>query len=717
MRRHHSVASRRPFPLTFRSHDLDGIVIDVPASPNQAVDDAVAPFIQARRLGRLAYLVGAGVSKDPPANRPLASEIARALAAGLWNISDVARQRLKEETVCRRSASVRFESLVQIVADTTGSVGFLRVLRGGRPNVHHRMLARALRDRCPVLTTNFDQLIERALRGDAPATVLKWSNDFRVWRRRSPRGVLAKLHGSIEDLDSLCATLRQVGSLGLAFMWNAARGEYLASVRRDYPMVIVGYSGFDDSDILPRLRITESDRPLLWVIHNDSALHIANHKHIERHARARGLADYLRESQAVTLIGRTSEAMSLLEERRPISLAAASAEPEPALRERLVSQMKRTTVPHLADFLIARMMHEGGFRRVSRAIFRDIRRGVGQQSPGLVARCMVNEATVATDLGDWKPAARLLDAALPRMKRWADPRAFLNACLDRALVHRHLGESEKAEASLRAMIRELGRSTDYDQELARARANLADVLFENERHAEIRGLLKKARVGFKRVGDHNGMAMVFGVYGKSLFARGELADAISLLEMALMHYRIAWDRTGEARILNNLGTMLRVAGRLDAAVESFDKACGLAKALADPEPGVVSEMGLVTVDIAAGRLDTAVARAKACLPIAKKLGLFRLALQTTGNLAIALMQSGQTKEALPLFEDILPSLATAGPANQLALTLRNIGACHAASGQLGTAANFLAKAAQLYRDLGMESEASEANELREKCFH
>jgi len=672
------------------------------------LDKAILPFVEARKQGRLAFLVGAGASWDAPACRPLAGEILLAVGSALWSISTIAKNRWKERTIQRYTRAVRFESLMQILAETTGSLGFLRALKGGRPNQLHRILATALRDRCPVLTTNFDELIERALPACERPETLTTTADFKQWSKRTPRGVLAKLHGSLDDLDSMCATMQAVGALGPAFMWDPPRGEYLARVRRDFPMAVVGYSGADDSDILPRLRITESTQPLLWVLHARGHIRIATDRDISRLAVAPGLPELLHESRAAVVVGNTLQVVAALYGCRPKETAGHRGH---SLATRLLHSMRRTTAPYLADFLIGRILYEGGRRKLSCSQFAAIRRQVGERHPGLSARCLTNEATVATDIGKWMTARRKLEAVLPEMQRYADERAFVNAFLNLALVYRRLGNTNKAEAHLRMLIRSLKTVPELQLERARALVNLADMLFEQELFDKALRLVKAARIGFKKAGDHGGMATVFGVFGKILFARQEVKNAIDVLSIALWHARVSWNRSDEARLLNNIGTMQRVAGMLDAASESFSKARKIGEIIGDPEPVVVSEMGALTVDLAAGRLKSAIRRAKACLNQAESIGFHYLALQTRGNLALALMDSGQHAKAVHHLERIYPFLVKHGPRYQAAFTQRNIGECLVSMGQRKRAREVIEKAAQMYEELNMADEAKETRGL------
>lgn len=669
---------------------------------NKSLVEAMWPFIKAKEKGRLAFLVGAGASWDAPASRPLAGEISSAVGSALWSISTIAKEKWKERSIQRYACAVRFESLMQILAETTGSLGFLNALKGGRPNQLHSIFAEALLDRCPVITTNFDELIEQAYPTGESIVTLTANPDFKRWRRRTPRGVLAKLHGTLSDLDSMCATMQAIGSLGPAFMWDPPRGEYLARVRQGFPMAFIGYSGSDDSDILPRLRITESSQPLLWVLHDRGLPRIATDRDINKLAIAPGLPELLRESNATVVAGNTVHIVSILCNRR---LKISGRRILVPLAKKLIRSMRRTTAPYLADFLIGRILYEGGRRKRSLQQFGAIRRQVGKSHPGLAARCLTNEATVATDIGEWAMARNKLESALPKMKRFADARAFLNAWLNLALVYRRLGKTNESETLLQNLIRSLKTEPEFQLERAKAQINLADMLFEQERLDKSLRMAKAARLGFKKAGDHGGMATVFGVFGKIMFARQDVKNAIDILSIALWHARVVWNRTDEARLLNNIGTMQRVAGMLDNAIESFSKARQIGKEIGDPEPVIVSEMGALTVDLATGRLKSAIRRAEACLPQAKSLGLNYLALQTRGNLALALMDSNQHEQALPHLEEILPFLNKHGPRFQAAFTLRNIAECLLAMGKTKKAREIIKTAAQMYENLGMVDEA------------
>ncbi|MGD8450867.1 MAG: hypothetical protein PVJ57_03535 [Phycisphaerae bacterium] len=244
-----------------------------------------------------------------------------------------------------------------------------------------------------------------------------------------------------------------------------------------------------------------------------------------------------------------------------------------------------------------------------------------------------------------------------------------------------MDETEEAQNLLENTIHATADNPAFLPEWASANANLADIAFETEQLDKAAQLLKKARRGFKVVGDHGGLARVCGTLGKIWYARGKHEDAVIALQMALWHARVSWDVTGEARLLNNLGTMQRALSLPDAAEASYRRASELGRRVGDPEPEVVAAMGMVAVDLVRGQLRKAGRRARSCLKAAERLGLNRLAMQTRGNLALALIASGEYRKALRMLRVIAPFFEAHGPSEQAAFTLRNIGVCLGALGR------------------------------------
>lgn len=215
------------------------------------------------------YLAGAGVSNDAPSSRPAAGALRDALLrSAARGLPPDAQQRL-----VTASASLSFEEIVSLLenAHQDALMDALEAVLNHpdvEPNDYHRFLAQRLAAGDVVVTTNFDDLIERAFRGIFPHTELKIHVDgTTLTPGESLAGQLVKIHGSfrkhgdppIASRSSIVTTLERV-ALGL----EARMAEAFRALLQESRLIVLGYSA-SDLDIVPLLVETSSSQPLIWV--------------------------------------------------------------------------------------------------------------------------------------------------------------------------------------------------------------------------------------------------------------------------------------------------------------------------------------------------------------------------------------------------------------------------------------------------------------------
>jgi len=242
--------------------------------------DAIDRWLRAPDT-RLAVLAGAGISKPSPSNLPTAGELMSHMVRGITSPAayPAASELLISERPNRRHPKdfIRFELLVDVLAEYAfdARLTFLDPLAACRsPNHHHGVLAGLIERRRPVLTTNFDSLIELACveRGFRPVVAAD-DADFRSVA--ADQQVLFKLHGSFEidgrdTRESLRATLRSIVVAGNhEVMMEAAKLAAFERVVRSHDLLVIGYSGADDFDVLPAIRnVAAPGRRILWINHH-----------------------------------------------------------------------------------------------------------------------------------------------------------------------------------------------------------------------------------------------------------------------------------------------------------------------------------------------------------------------------------------------------------------------------------------------------------------
>ena len=201
--------------------------------------------------GRLALLCGAGLSSPSPSNLPLASnlvsEVQRIVLDSFEHFVGVTD--LRPEVVFKLISSHAADLLHSVLQHLLGSVNF---------NRGHLFAAQCLAAQNPVVTTNFDQLIEAACEAEVIPFLRIPSH-----RLDSPTApILFKIHGTVDVISSLMYTIDHV--------YKGPHKKAVSlfnSVLRDRTILVLGYSGLDQLDIMPLLAKAEVKK-ILWFSHD-----------------------------------------------------------------------------------------------------------------------------------------------------------------------------------------------------------------------------------------------------------------------------------------------------------------------------------------------------------------------------------------------------------------------------------------------------------------
>ncbi|MFX1238443.1 MAG: tetratricopeptide repeat protein [Promethearchaeota archaeon] len=231
---------------------------------------------------KLTFLVGAGCSTDPPSCLPLGREMIEAIVKHSCAESEIEKLLEIED--------LRFEQLVEIIRDKLDPD--LKVIdyysECDKPNLQHFFLAKMIKEGHFVITTNFDFLIERALlesgvpKGDIVPVISR--RDYENPEYQDPvalfkkgKKAVYKVHGSIKNLitgedtrDSLVATIQAFGSGKegeSVFQLENFKRPAIEALSDGRSLVIIGYSGSDDFDVVPTLKVLKNIKNVFWIDH------------------------------------------------------------------------------------------------------------------------------------------------------------------------------------------------------------------------------------------------------------------------------------------------------------------------------------------------------------------------------------------------------------------------------------------------------------------
>lgn len=240
----------------------------------------------------VAILAGAGLSVDPPCCAPtglsLVSELIKKLSADSHHLGHLKALAFpKEFSTVGTQSTLRFEHIMQALHDSGSDVGFkflTDILSSREPNENHSVLRALIESGAVVLTTNFDTCVERACENESIQRLVI-PDQLAAPAPTSPLKGLIKLHGTLYDnasfqpsIRTLVSTIARLRSPFLGDHWlGLALKECLAS----RPLVIAGYSGMDDFDVVPLLLATTSEQPIVWIEHSDHSLQVRTWRDID----------------------------------------------------------------------------------------------------------------------------------------------------------------------------------------------------------------------------------------------------------------------------------------------------------------------------------------------------------------------------------------------------------------------------------------------------
>jgi len=248
-----------------------------------------------KKSKKLTFLVGAGCSVESPSNLGTANSMMKAIIEYSCAKSEIQKILNINE--------LRFEELVELFRDLLDPN--LKILdyygECNKPNLQHIFLAQMIKKGNFVITTNFDSLIEYALLKlkipkESVIPVItkedfeKYSNPYKLIEEL--KYPVYKIHGSVKNIitsqevkASLISTLQALGSNKKGT--NLLSVEYykkplLEKITENRSLVVIGYSGGDDFDIIPTIKTLKKLENIYWINHTDKEYGIERIYEIEQ---------------------------------------------------------------------------------------------------------------------------------------------------------------------------------------------------------------------------------------------------------------------------------------------------------------------------------------------------------------------------------------------------------------------------------------------------
>ena len=256
---------------------------------------------------RKTYLAGAGISMDAPSYFPSATQIINMAYECLCSNNPMEQDDFPWQTYKRKlqEHNLRFELVMEIILSADSQINILEAIQKyTEPNENHYYLAKLAIQGNYIFTTNFDDLIERAIcnLGYSPITICSQSDYISYQEHKQSAIPIFKLHGSyyrytgyhkkVVSKRTIQAALSTITS-GNSRMILPSYKEHLLvrCISQSSELVFIGYSGSDDFDIMPTLQNLNIPS-IVWIDHNNYICYknVIHKYHISDNERSHFLA-------------------------------------------------------------------------------------------------------------------------------------------------------------------------------------------------------------------------------------------------------------------------------------------------------------------------------------------------------------------------------------------------------------------------------------------
>lgn len=226
----------------------------------------VREFVSRYDPDRLVFLVGAGISMNPPTCLPTVQRFVSEMVHSCNVELHLAEALIRSMT--ERPVSPRFEVLIDELRKTRDPLlTVARIFSSNGFNNIHAFLGEMLQRRASVITTNFDNCIENSANPPGPdySRIVFTGQDLAPSQPEG--GVLAKIHGSnpltVDEIPHLLITVHTLAQATGGFRRFPVWRDSIHSMLRDRLLIVFGYSGSDDFDLTPLLLVAQPSA-MVW---------------------------------------------------------------------------------------------------------------------------------------------------------------------------------------------------------------------------------------------------------------------------------------------------------------------------------------------------------------------------------------------------------------------------------------------------------------------
>ncbi|MFX1258478.1 MAG: tetratricopeptide repeat protein [Promethearchaeota archaeon] len=642
---------------------------------------------------KLTFLVGAGCSVDPPSCLPAGREMIEAIIN--YTCAESERQKLlglKE---------LRFEQLVEILRDQLDPE--LKIIdyygQCDTPNSQHFFLANMLKKGNFVITTNFDFLIEYALlQSNIPKDKIipvitkedfeKFNNPVKLFKKG--KKAVYKIHGSIKNIiteqetrDSLIATIQAFGSGKEGenvFQVEPFKRPLFDNISDGRSLVVMGYSGSDDFDIVPTLMVLKNLKNIIWInfISDDDTLEkiyeideitIQEPKKMDKITEI--LVDIYKMHNAEHIYRVDANTTRLIKEdfnfTENLDLDNFSVSSISWLRTNVKSP------DEFDEFIIPYKIYDSFniYQEAMRCLEKILLLSDKNKNISLKAEVLGSIGKTYKVQGNYPEALKHFEEAIRIYEQLVD-------LSGKATLLNNIGTIYKEQGKYPEALKHYEESMKIDEQL----------------------------------GDFSGKSIFLNNTGEIYYYQGKYPEALTRFEEALRIDEQLGDLLGKARDLSNIGTIYHDQGKYSEALTRFEEALRIAEQLGNraEKSNSLNSIGQIYHD--QGKYSEALTRFEEALRIAEQLGDLAGKSNSLNSIGQIYRDQGRYPEALTRYEEALKIDEQLGNLSGKASDLNSIGQIYHDQGRYPEALTRYEEALKIDEQLGnLSGKASDLNSI------
>jgi len=657
---------------------------------NLAIKDLITPE------AKITFLAGAGCSIDAPSCLPAGRAMMDAIIDYTCAESEIEKIKKLEE--------LRFEQLIEIVRDRLDPelkvIDFYGLC--DKPNLQHLFLAEMIKNGQFVMTTNFDFLIEYALQQtgipDKDIIPVITKKDFLEFQDpyeqlRHGRKTLYKIHGStmnilkpIDNRDtraSLIATIQAFGANKegeTVFQLEPFKQPAFTNLTRGRSLVVMGYSGSDDFDIVPTLKVLKNVRDIIWINYSEKN-EMGKEQIHEIDAKSNQALDELDKVTRMLLeIWQSNNADHVY--RVDVNTT-----------EMTKSLLKSTPKLSSMDFSIeSRAWLENNLDVPNFFIKYDI------------------PSKIYFDFGKYDDVINCSEKILQLAKNSQD----IEGRSWEAVAHNNIGEIFRAQGKYSEALERYEKALQIAERIENLGGkaiylnNIGMIYKTQGNYPEALERYEKALQIADQTGDLSGKAIYLNNIGLIYKTQGNYPEALKRLEKALQIAEQLGNLSGKATRLHNIGMVYDALGNYREALKRLEEALQIDEQLGNLSGKAVALNDIGEIFRALGNYSEALKRYEESLKISVQLKNLGGKASNLNNIGLILRAQGNYPEALKRFQEALQINEQLERLPEQATCINNIGLIYGAQGNFNEALKRHEKALEILINIGL-GDSQDAN--------